>query len=421
MIGQPSQVAPPRVSGAALVAIVCTAQLLVQIGASVWPALLPQMMGRWSLTYSEAGWITAIFRAAYMVAVPLLVPLTDRFDPRTVYLLGVALTCFGHLSFALLADGFWTAFFARALTGIGWAGTYMTGLKLLADKVEGRLMSRATAGHAASIGISGALSFAFADILARSFGWTAPFVAAAASAAVAWLLIVLTVPRGAPSHDAPSGGSLFDFRPVLRNRSAMAYALTYCIHTLEYHAVRGWGVAFLGFVAGTAGAGGSSLASPAMVLTVLGILATIATVTGNELSIRFGRRRLIAGTLLGSIACACLLGLAGPQSYFVAIVLVLIYGFMISLDSSSLTAGTAGSADPSRRGATLAVHSSLGYFGGFIGPLIVGWTLDLSGGMSAASWAAAFALVALCVLGSLILFWVMRPRELAGDRFQGHA
>jgi hypothetical protein len=50
--------------------------------------------------------------------------------------------------------------------------------------------------------------------------------------------------------------------------------------------------------------------------------------------------------------------------------MILIYGFMISLDSSSLTTGTAGSAEPSRRGATLAVHSSLGYAGGF-------WALDV--------------------------------------------
>ena len=70
----------------------------------------------------------------------------------------------------------------RALTGVGWAGTYMTGLKLLADKVDARLLSRATAGHAASSGISGALSFSFADVLARGFGWHAPFLAAAASA-----------------------------------------------------------------------------------------------------------------------------------------------------------------------------------------------------------------------------------------------
>ena len=65
---QPHPVTGIRVSGAGLVAIVCTAQVLAQIGASVWPALLPSMMQLWALTYSEAAWITAIFLAAYMVA-----------------------------------------------------------------------------------------------------------------------------------------------------------------------------------------------------------------------------------------------------------------------------------------------------------------------------------------------------------------
>jgi predicted MFS family arabinose efflux permease len=402
-------------SGTALVVILCTAQVLVQIGSAVWPALLPGMMPLWGLTNSQAGWITAIFLGAYMVAVPVLVPLTDRLDPRHVYLLGVGLTCLGHLLFGLFAEGFWTALFARALTGVGWAGTYMTGLKLLADRVDGKLMSRATAGHAASIGISGAVSFSFADVLARSFGWPAPFLVASASAGVAWVLVLLTVASGPPPSDAQKRGNVFDFGPVFRNRSAMAYAAGYCIHTLEFHAVRGWGVAFLGFVAGGAG---TALLSPTAALTILGILATVATVMGNEMSIRFGRRRLIIGAMAASIACACLLGLAAPQSYVLATVLILIYGFMISLDSSSLTAGTAGSAEPSRRGATLAVHSTLGYAGGFLGPLIIGWTLDASGGMSPSSWMLAFSLVAACVACSLIVFWIMRPRELAGDRFE---
>ena len=75
-----------------LVAIVCAAQVLVQIGAFFWPALLPTIMPLWSLTNSEAGWITAIFYGAYMVSVPVLVTLTDRFDPKRVYLFGVAAT-----------------------------------------------------------------------------------------------------------------------------------------------------------------------------------------------------------------------------------------------------------------------------------------------------------------------------------------
>src|SRR5712671_1777537 len=127
-----------------LVALVCAAQVMVQIGAFFWPALMPGMIALWGLSNSQAGWITAIFYAAYIVAVPVLVTLTDRFDAKRIYLIGVAMTVAGHVLFALLADGFWSALAARALTGIGWAGTYMTGLKLLADKVDEKQMSRAT-------------------------------------------------------------------------------------------------------------------------------------------------------------------------------------------------------------------------------------------------------------------------------------
>ena len=398
-----------------LVALVCIAQVFVQIGASFWPALLPEMIAHWQLSNSEAGWITAIFFGAYMVSVPVLVTLTDRFDARTVYLVGVALTATGHLLFSIFADGFWSAFFSRALTGVGWAGTYMTGLKLLADKVEGKLMSRATAGHAASIGISGALSFACADLIANLAGWRAAFLAAALSAGVAWLLIALAFPRQSRVRTAEAGQhALFDFRPVFRNRSAMAYALTYCIHTFEFHAVRGWGVVFLAFVAGTTGS--EFFLSPPLALTLLGLIATVTSVMGNEAAIRLGRRRLIAFALMASALCAALLGVFGPRSYMLSVALLLLYGGFISLDSASLTAGAAGSADPERRGATLAVHSMLGYAGGFLGPLVVGWILDLSGGKTPASWAFAYLMVAAITVMALIVFSLMRPQGLAGDR-----
>ena len=251
----PTDAATSRVSAARLVAVVCGAQVMVQIGAYFWPALLPEMMRRWSLSNSEAGWITAIFYAAYMVSVPVLVTLTDRIDAKRVYLFGVGCSVLGHLLFGLLAEGFWSAMALRALTGLGWAGTYMTGLKLLADQVDARMMSRAVTGHAASIGISGALSFLCGDLLAEHAGWRAAFVLAGASAAIAWLTVALVVPaRQPPARPAGQQPALFDFRPVLRNRSAMAYALAYCVHTLEMNALRGWGVAFLAFVAARTGA-----------------------------------------------------------------------------------------------------------------------------------------------------------------------
>ena len=149
----------------------------------------------------------------------------------------------------------------RALAGVGWAGTYMTGLKLLADRVEPALMSRAVAGHAASIGIAGAFSFVFAG---RSEG--GPVGAAPSSPPRSPRPRLadrgrLRAARDAPPRDRAAGG-LFDFRPVLRNRSAMAYAVAYCAHTWEMNALRGWAVAFLAYVAATTGGPGTGSRPP---------------------------------------------------------------------------------------------------------------------------------------------------------------
>jgi predicted MFS family arabinose efflux permease len=395
-----------------LVAIVCAAQVLVQLGAGYWPVLLPELMGRWSLGNGEAGWITSAFYAAYMVCVPVLVTLTDRIDAKRVWLFGVACTTVAHVAFGALADGFWSATALRALAGAGWAGTYMTGLKLLADVVDAKMMSRAVTGHAASIGISGAASYVLGELLAEAFGWRLAFASAGLAAALAWLAVVVAVPGRPPPRTGST--ALFDFRPVLRNRSAFAYSLAYCAHTLEMNALRGWGVAFLAWVAGATGVAGG-LVSPAVVIAVLGLLGTLASVLGNEASIRFGRRRLVLAAMGLSIAIGLLVGFVGSKGYWIAAVLIVLYGIVIWLDSSSLTAGAAGSADPARRGATLAVHSMLGYGGGFLGPLMIGWVLDLSGGMSPLAWGLAFGSVACAMALALVAFAALRPAGLAGE------
>ncbi|MGD9827415.1 MAG: MFS transporter [Hyphomicrobiaceae bacterium] len=408
-------------SAARLVVLVCTAQVLAQIGAFTWPAILPRMMALWQLTNSEAGWVTAAFYLAYMLAVPILVTLTDRIDAKAVYLLGVALILVGHFVFAFLADGLWSAVAARALTGMGWAGTYMTGLKLLADRIDKSLMSRAVAGHAASIGLSGAASFLFADTLANLYGWQSAFLASALCAVAAWLIVAVFAPwkpkrvAVAAPPTAAKQPALFDFRPVFANRSAMAYACVYCIHTLEMNALRGWGVAFLAYVAAKTNTTSTWL-TPAVVITALGLLGTLASVLGNEASIRLGRQRLIRLAMIGSIAIAAVIGFVGPLSYTLAASLLLVYGVFIWLDSSSLTAGAAGTAEPSRRGATLAVHSMLGYSGGFVGPIVVGVTLDLAGSASDLAWGLAFLQVALLMLGAYAVFKWLDPRGLDGDR-----
>ena len=72
-------------------------------------------------------------------------------------------------------------------------------------------------------------------------------------------------------------------------------------------------------------------------------------------------------------------------------------------DSSSLTAGAVAAAPAGLRGATLAVHSTLGFTAALLGPLAVGAVLDFMDGTTLA-WGFAFITMGLGgVAGSLAL------------------
>jgi MFS family permease len=398
-----------------LIATVCTTQVLAEIGVYALPALLPTLMWTWSLSNAEAGWITSIYYVGYALSSPVLISLTDRVEPRWVYCWGMILLTGSHLGFALVADGFWGAMTCRTLAGIGWAGAYMPGLKVLSDRLEGRMQSRGVSWHAAAIGVSGALSFVVAGTVAAWFHWRWAFGVGAMGTCMALFIAVLAMPKQPPRPvTAAATRRLLDFRPVLRNRAAMAYALGYGVHSWEVNALRGWAVTFLTFTALHQG-GATPLVGPTVVATTMGLLSTWASVFGNELSIRFGRPRLVLMAMIGSMALASLIGFAAALPYPVAAGLVLLYGLFAWLDSSSLTAGTVGSAVPDARGATLAVHSTLGYAGSAVGPLMVGWILDVAGGQSVFGWGVAFAHVALVMVVGPLALLRFRPQALAGD------
>jgi MFS family permease len=404
------------------VVVMCAAQGCAQIGAFSVAALIPTLIPAWSLTNTEAGWISGIYYAAYTLVVPLLSSLTDRVDPRRIYLGSVALTAVAFAGFAWLATGFWSALACRALMGVGWAGSYMPGLKALTDVTEGPGQSRAVAAHAAAVGISGALSFAVAGGVNAVLGWQWALVPGTLGAALAFVLVLIGLPARPPRPSTGPRGALLDFRPILRNRSALAYSLAYCVHTWEMSALRAWVVTFLTFAAGRSAAAGAWTAlAPATVASVMGLLGVWASVWGNELAIRLGRRRFILGTLLVSAALAAVIGFSAALPYAGATALVLLYAILIWADSSSLTAGSAGSAEPGRRGATLAVHSTLGYAGGFLGPLALGATLDLFGSTTVLGWGMAFGHVTVALLLGAVAFVWLRPADLAGDRSRATA
>ena len=381
---------------------IVTAQVLVQIGAFSLPALLPAYIDQWHLSKTEAGSLVGIFYAAYVIAVPLLVALTDRVPARNVYVVGAGLTAVSHLGFAFVADGFWWGLILRAAAGIGWAGAYMPGLKAIADTLEGNAQSRAVAAHAAGVGVASASSFAIAGLIANIFGNQAAFFFGGICAVVAIAIALSVMPNSSPAHAKnanPRG--LLDFRPVFRNRAAMAWIAGYTFHTWEMAGLRAWGVTFLTLVAAEAGAPGW-LPTPTVLFTLAGFAGIAVSVTGNEISQRFGRKRIVTVAMTTSAVLAICTGWTVGSSAIVAAALVIAWLAFIFLDSSALTAGTVQAADPKLRGATMGLHSMCGYAGGFVGPLGVGLALDLAGKNLLLGWGLGFGQLAIISIIGLI-------------------
>ena len=133
-----------------------------------------------------------------------------------------------------------------------------------------------------------------------------------------------------------------------------------------------------------------------------------ASVIGNELSMRFGRT-LIVNSIMGlSAVFAFLVGNSVGTTAPLLIAIVLVYGCFVTGESASITTGAIESATEDSRGVTLAVHSSIGFIGSFLGPIGFGIVLNYFGGhTSEDAWFWAFASTGMILLiGPLINFYL---------------
>jgi MFS family permease len=400
-------------SGRGLVAAMLVAEVASMAGFSTFPALMPGFIAEWHLTNTEAGWINGLYFAGYTLAGPFLVGLTDRIDPRRIYLLSAAVTSVSLLAFALFADGFVTAAILRTLSGIGLAGTYMPGLKALSDRFEGPTQSRAVAVYTASFGVGASISFATAGWIAEMVGWPATFVVGACGAAVAFVIVALCLQPESRERVATEVKPL-DFRPVLRNRTAMGYVLAYTFHNCELFGVRSWIVAFLVF-SQSLQPDGAAWWSPPLVAAAMNLVGWPASVLGNEASVRFGRRRVVIAVMAVSALYSCIVGFGASLPFILVVAMVMIYGVTVTGDSASITAGTIAASPPGQRGVTMAVHSSVGFAGASLGPILFGVVLDAAGGGSTSlHWAIAFASIgAIAVLGPIAVALLVRDTSTA--------
>lgn len=367
------------------------------------PATMPDhLIPLWQLSNAEAGLMASAFAIGYMVAVPLLTTLTDRVDARLILIGGSLINALGTLAFGMFADGMASAMILWGLTGIGFAGAYMPGLKALTDRIDPGDSSRSVTLYTSSFSFGVGLSFLACQLLAEGMGWRAAFI----FTGVAPLAMTAVAVALKPVPPPPRVGRLLELAPALRNHAAVGYSLAYGFHCFELYGLRTWLVAFWGFVAASQEAPIGAVA----VSSVFTLLAMPASILGNELALKLGRHRAVSIVMLTSAAVALAIGLSTGVSAWLTLLLLLVYAFTVPGDSGALTSGMTAAADPRYRGASMAIHSTVGFALSAAGGWAIGLALDAAGGMNdGRAWALAYAVMAGgAALGPACLWWSRR-------------
>ena len=357
--------------------LLCLAEIGTMQVFMNYPAVIPLIMEEWRLSATEAGAIFSAYWVGYLASVLFLTSLTDTRGAKRIYILSCLWAMIANLGFTWWAHDFFSALLLRALTGIGLAGTYAPGMKLVSERFSEESRGLAMGIYTSCFSVGASISLFLTGFLTFHLGWRGAFFITSVGPLVGALIGFLFLEDSPPTTSRPTRiGPL----PVLRNRQALLVITAYTGHSWELFGLRAWIVAFLAgclLQTGIPLISATDLASRYAAAVLL--LGAGASLLGGWCSDRWGRGRIILLASLASSPLTLLLGWTYRLPFPVVFGLVVLLGILIMLDSSTLSTAVTEVADPQYVGSTLALHSFSAFLAAAVSPAVFGAILDLAG------------------------------------------
>lgn len=409
-----SKLALPRAEGVRSnipwLVLMSVALTVILLPFSSYVAALPLIKTEWGLNNTQAAIIYSAFLVGYAFSALVVIPLTDRFGPKPVFLAAATLSVVSHAVFPLAADGIVSASVLRAVQGIGLVGVYMPAVRIISDRFAAK-------GRGAAIGLFVAAGYGGNSLSLVSTGglmalttWRTSYLivslVAAASLPLAYALL-----RG--HRHAPSGRPSGRLDPTILKVRPIRYMVAgYTLHTLEIFTFQAWLPSFLAAVLVMRGSTAEDAAVVAATAAGLAFaVGSVGPIIGGALSDRWGRAGTAALIFALSSACAWAIGWMGGLPWPLIVFVAVVYGIATSADSAIYSAGLVDAAPPSRLGSAMAVQAFIGFAGGVAGPIIVGGILDLV--PSDIAWGVGFSFLGMLALVAAVLF--VRLHTISGS------
>ena len=393
---------------------------------SSFAGALPLIQADWQVSNTQIGAIQAAGQIGYLLAVIFSSSLADYVSSKKLIVGGAVCAGLSNLAFAGFAHDTTSAIIYRAFIGLGVAGIYMPGVKLISQNIRSSQRGRAVGLFVAAFTLGSAISIALSGNLSTLLGWRLTFGLTSIGPLIGALITLKTLPdTKKPEHQQDQPVIISE---LLHNRSAILLILIYASHAWELLGLRAWLAAYLTAVRINTGASlADATRSGATVAGIATVLAAAATVSVATLSDKISRNKIIITLTCISLFFILFLGFTLSLPWTIVIGVSLAAAFFSNADSAVISTALTEATPSAYLGRTLAIYSFLGFTAGSISPLIFGATLDFAKANTpplfstlGSPWSWAFATLALGsitgLLAAIVLHRISPPPKTISEK-----
>ena len=306
---------------------------LALLTSTSYVAALPIIQDEWGLSNTQAGAIFSAYLAGYAVSALFVIPLTDRVAPATVFTVSALVTVSANIAFPFVANDMYTASVLRVVSGLGFVGIYMPGLRIISERFANSGKGAAMGYYVTASYAANAVSLSLTGALMTHYEWRDAFLVLALISGLS-IPLAYSVTRGEKTTRASTSTGLLNLR-VIKNRTTGAFVLGYSLHAMELYAVRVW---LPGLLAAVLVAGGEGTTEATIKAATVGGIAfaagSVGPIIGGAISDRYGRAQTAAVIFALSGTCSWIIGWTIGFPWPVVVGISIIYGWAISADSS---------------------------------------------------------------------------------------
>lgn len=368
-------------------------------------AVMPVIEDEWGLTSSQSGIIIAFFHVGYVGAIIFYSLLIDKYNPKYFIVIGAFLAGFSGIIFAILAEGFWLTLLLRMISGIGIAGIYVPGMRILTDLFPIHKRGEAVGIYVGSLVLGSGFSLLVSGLSIEYIGWQGViFITSCLSIIASMLMIYIKIPTQ-KSEESSLKFQWNAIKRVLKKKNLLVNA-GYAGHSWELYAMWAWIGPFLVYYYGVQGLEQMEAIRYGNITGALVIMVGgIATYVGGKLSDQYGYVKVANLFLIISISCSLMIGWLDFVPLILMFILLLIYGFSIVADSPIYNVAITNVSDPEAIGLALGVQSVIGFTVTIFSPMIFGFLLE------SYSWGIAFTVIGLVTIISPICMLFLKKQQ----------